>query len=143
MPEHQAGKTQLSQYYDFGEGPTPESIGDESGYYEKVAAFFLSHPELDHGYVVRSNAQQPPNHNVGPAYEVPTCDAAAKTTQRDCDPSGHVYLSPEYYKADRALRESGFDISFRFGPYGAETDHFAPVCLNSLVYKEEMDLAQM
>ena len=41
------------------------------------------------------------------------------------------------------MRESGFDISFRFGPYGAETDHFAPVCLNSLLYKQEMDIAAM
>ena len=41
------------------------------------------------------------------------------------------------------MRESGFDISFRFGPYGAQTDHFAPVCLNSLIYKEQMDLARI
>jgi alpha,alpha-trehalase len=41
------------------------------------------------------------------------------------------------------MRESGFDISFRFGPYGAATHHFAPVCLNSLLYKTEKDLEQM
>ena len=41
------------------------------------------------------------------------------------------------------MRESGFDISFRFGPYGAATHHFAPVCLNSLLYKSEKDLEQM
>ena len=38
------------------------------------------------------------------------------------------------------MRESAFDISFRFGPYGAATHHFAPVCLNSLLYKTEKDL---
>jgi alpha,alpha-trehalase len=41
------------------------------------------------------------------------------------------------------MRESGFDVSFRFGPYGAETHHYAPVCLNSLLYKTERDLAEM
>jgi alpha,alpha-trehalase len=41
------------------------------------------------------------------------------------------------------LRESGFDITFRFGPFGAATHHFAPVCLNSLLYKTEKDLEQM
>ena len=41
------------------------------------------------------------------------------------------------------MRESGFDISFRFGPYSGSTHHYAPVCLNSLLYKAEQDLAQM
>ena len=140
--EHLAGDTGLSRYYDFGEGPAPESIQDESGYYAKVAGFFLSHPELDHGYVVRSTADSRANHEIGPAYDVAICDPAGKE-RRGCDPSGHVRLAAEYYKADRAMRESGFDISFRFGPYGAGTDHFAPVCLNSLIYAEEMDAAQI
>jgi alpha,alpha-trehalase len=41
------------------------------------------------------------------------------------------------------MRESGFDISFRFGPYGADAHHYAPVCLNSLLYKTETDLETM
>jgi len=41
------------------------------------------------------------------------------------------------------MRESGFDISFRFGPYGAATHHYAPICLNSLLYKTEKDLQEM
>jgi alpha,alpha-trehalase len=41
------------------------------------------------------------------------------------------------------MRESGFDVTFRFGPYGADTQRFAPVCLNSLLYKTETDLEQM
>src|SRR5690349_11410968 len=41
------------------------------------------------------------------------------------------------------MRESGFDISFRFGPDGAQTHHYAPDCLNSLLYKTEKDLEQM
>jgi len=41
------------------------------------------------------------------------------------------------------MRESGFDVSFRFGPFGAATHHYAPVCLNSLLYKTEKDLEQI
>jgi alpha,alpha-trehalase len=41
------------------------------------------------------------------------------------------------------MRESGFDISFRFGPYGAATHHYAPICLNSLLYKTEKDLQEI
>jgi alpha,alpha-trehalase len=41
------------------------------------------------------------------------------------------------------MRESGFDVSFRFGPYGADTHRFAPVGLNSLLFKTEKDLEQM
>ena len=52
-------------------------------------------------------------------------------------------LSADYYKGDRSMRESGFDVSFRFGPFGAATHHYAPVCLNSLLYKTEKDLEQI
>jgi alpha,alpha-trehalase len=41
------------------------------------------------------------------------------------------------------MRESGFDVSFRFGPFGAATHHYAAVCLNSLLYKTEKDLEQI
>jgi alpha,alpha-trehalase len=41
------------------------------------------------------------------------------------------------------MRESGFDVSFRFGPYGAQTHHYAPVCLNSLLYKTEKDMERI
>ena len=46
-----------------------------------------------------------------------------------------------FYSGDRAMRESGFDTSFRFGPFSGSTDHYAPVCLNSLLYKYERDMA--
>src|SRR5260370_7064272 len=42
-----------------------------------------------------------------------------------------------------SMRESGFDISFRFGAYGSATHHYAPVCLNSLLYKTETDMDQI
>jgi alpha,alpha-trehalase len=58
----------------------------------------------------------------------------------DCEPPRVIRLSADYYKGDRSMRESGFDVSFRFGAYGAATHHFAPVCLNSLLYKTEKDM---
>jgi len=39
------------------------------------------------------------------------------------------------------MRESGFDTSFRFGPFSGSTENYAPICLNSLLYKYESDMA--
>ncbi len=52
-------------------------------------------------------------------------------------------LTHEFYQGDRAMRESGFDVSFRFGPFSAGTIDYAPVCLNSLLFKTEADLEKM
>jgi len=41
------------------------------------------------------------------------------------------------------MRESGFDPSNRFGPFSGATHHFAPVCLNSLLYRYERDLQHL
>jgi alpha,alpha-trehalase len=136
---HLAGSTGLSRYYDFGNGPAPESVKDETGHYRRVAAFFLARPDLAHSYLVPANE----NNTLGPTFTLQLCDAAKTATQPACDSAGTVALSADYYKGDRAMRESGYDISFRFGPYGAATHHFAPVCLNSLLYKTEKDLEQI
>jgi alpha,alpha-trehalase len=60
-----------------------------------------------------------------------------------CEKAKPFKLSADYYKGDRSMRESGFDVSFRFGPFGSATHHYAPVCLNSLLYKNEKDLEQI
>ena len=39
-----AGDTGLSRYFDLGEGPSPESLKDETGHYRDVAAYFLLRP---------------------------------------------------------------------------------------------------
>jgi alpha,alpha-trehalase len=51
-------------------------------------------------------------------------------------------LTDLYYQGDRSMRESGFDITNRFGPFSADIIHYAPVCLNVLLYQMEQDLAQ-
>ena len=112
---HLAGATGLSRYYDFGNGPAPETLRDDPDYYRQVARYFLKHPDVGRRYLVRGNPSEPSTWLLG----------------------------ADYYKGDRAMRESGFDISFRFGPYGAATHHYAPVCLNSLLYKTEEDLARI
>ena len=80
---------------------------------------------------------------VGVHYSMQICDAANTMAKAECEPANKISLSPDYYKGDRSMRESGFDISFRFGPYGAATHHYAPICLNSLLYKTEKDLQAM
>ena len=46
------------------------------------------------------------------------------------------------YKSDRAMRESGFDVTDRFGPFGLATIRFNPVCLNTFLVAMEQDLAE-
>jgi alpha,alpha-trehalase len=41
------------------------------------------------------------------------------------------------------MRESGFDPSNRFGPFSADIIHYAPVCLNALLYRMEQEAARI
>jgi len=136
---HQAGDTGLARYYDIGKGPVPEQE-DDSSYYPDVIRWLLAHPEVKTDYLVE-------------APENPTAKEQSMLANLSCDPrSSHVcarahvdghWLTADFYKGDRAMRESGFDPSFRFGPFDGSTHHYAPVCLNSLLYKYELDLAWM
>ena len=139
---HLAGTTGLSRYYDFGDGLTPESLQDEGAVQRKAVGYFASHPELAGRYVAQRKEGEA-GGPYDPSYTVEVCDAAAPKDHAACEAKTTVHLTSEYYKGDRAMRESGFDISFRFGPYSAGTHHFAPVCLNSLLYKTEKDLEGM
>jgi alpha,alpha-trehalase len=140
---HLAGSTGLSRYYDFGNGPAPESLQDETGNYRQAAAYFLLHPSANRNYIVVKSANRPALQLIGPHFTLQICDTSSVKENPACDSAGTVSLSSDYYKGDRSMRESGFDISFRFGPYGAATHHYAPVCLNSLLYKAEKDLEFM
>jgi len=140
---HLAGSTGLSRYFDFGNGPAAESVKDETGHYRQVAAYFLGQADLGRNFLIQSSSSKPSTLAAGPLFGLQICDVAKTMGQPACDPAGTIALSADYYKGDRAMRESGFDISFRFGPYGAATHHYAPVCLNSLLYKTEKDLELM
>jgi alpha,alpha-trehalase len=136
---HLAGNTGLSRYYDFGEGPALEALQDENDIYRQVAAYFLFYPVIPD--YEGEEAEVPGGKASGSPYSVRVC--AVGPAQSSCEPEHLIKLKPDYYKGDRSMRESGFDISFRFGPYGAATHHYAPVCLNSLLFKTETDLEQI
>jgi alpha,alpha-trehalase len=138
---HLAGDTGLSRYYDFGDGPALEALQDENDIYRQVAAYFLFHSTVPP--YEGEEAEVPGGMASGSAYSVEVCGADAQSSSSPCETARRIKLTPDYYKGDRSMRESGFDVSFRFGPYGAATQHYAPVCLNSLLYKTERDLEEM
>ncbi|HEY3971462.1 MAG TPA: trehalase family glycosidase [Candidatus Sulfotelmatobacter sp.] len=149
---HLAGQTGLSRYYDFGEGPPAEAVQDESGFYRKAAQYFFLHPAVADDYVVELRPGSGPLASretvtkqavAGAIYSLDVCDVSSTMASPECESPKQFRLSADYYKGDRSMRESGFDVSFRFGPFGAATHHYAPVCLNSLLYKTEKDLEQI
>jgi alpha,alpha-trehalase len=143
-PPHLAGETGLSRYFDQGEGPVPEIMGDPSHYYHGVANYFLTHEGAESPHLIFLDARNSSPNAVGPIFPTLACDQDSNAFEVSrCAPPDRVALTADFYKGDRSMRESGFDVSFRFGPFGAETHHFAPVCLNSLLYKTEKDLENM
>jgi alpha,alpha-trehalase len=141
---HLAGDTGLSRYYDEGEGPVPEIMGDPSDYYRGVAHYFLIHEGEDSPHLLHLTGDSAANATAGPIFQVLLCDPpSSEKLDPACASADRVGLAWDAYKGDRSMRESGFDVSFRFGPFGVETHHFAPVCLNSLLYKTETDLEEM
>jgi alpha,alpha-trehalase len=137
---HLAGDTGLSRYYDFGDGPVPE-MADDPGFYRRVVSYLLAHPGVGQNYLARPSSGQPISTLIGPIFSLSVCDDGLHN--KNCEPVEELGLSPDYYKGDRSMRESGFDVAFRFGPYSGSTHHYAPVCLNSLLYKAEKDLKQI
>ncbi len=135
--EHLAGDTGLSRYFDYGQGPVPEIADMHDSYYRDVFTHLQALPERDN-YLKNTTA----TNDValtGPSFTFEACEQ----DEVGCTKSPVMKYTADYYEGDRAMRESGFDISFRFGPFGGETHHFAPVCLNSLLYKAESDLAKI
>lgn len=139
LPVHHAGNTGLARYFDLGHGPVPE-MSDDSTYYPDVIRWLLAHPQSDPGYLIHAGRH-------------PSTKERARLATLSCNPAhslvcarAHVrgyWLTRSFYKGDRAMRESGFDTTFRFGPFGGSTQHFAPVGLNALLYIYENDLAWM
>jgi alpha,alpha-trehalase len=150
---HLAGETGLSRYYDFGEGPVPEMADSPTPYYRGAVHYFFLHPQAANDYLDRATERETPLGPVGPAFSVSLCEAQVggviagesgrPPSPKGCEPVETISLTRDFYKGDRAMRESGFDTSFRFGPYSAGAHHYAPVCLNSLLYKTEKDLERI
>ena len=107
----------LSRYFDLGEGPAPEVVAGERDERGK------NHYDRVRDYY-RSHA----------ITDYPLDDFYDRARDE---------LTPLYYEGDRSMRESGFDPSNRFGPFGADVVHYLPVCLNSLLYRMEVESAEI
>jgi len=107
----------LSRYFDLGEGPAPEVLADE-----------------------RDGAGRTHYDRVREYYR--SHEIADYDVSRFYDRSADR-LTDLFYKGDRSMRESGFDPSNRFGPFSADIIHYAPVCLNVLLYRMEDDAARI
>ncbi|MBD1933781.1 MULTISPECIES: trehalase family glycosidase [Cyanophyceae] len=117
LPPHLNQATGLSRYFALGEGPAPEvliSERDEEG---------RTHYDRVREYYRKFEVE---------AYDV------SLYYDRESD-----RLTDLFYKGDRTMRESGFDPSYRFGPFNVDIIHYAPVCLNVLIYKMEEDTAEI
>lgn len=136
-PEHLAGTTGLARYFDYGHGPVPE-MADDSNYYSDVIRWILAHPD-PRGKAFLLKGSEHPDPAETQRLNQSSCDVNASVVCMRAWAGGYR-LTRDYYLADRAMRESGFDPSNRFGPFSGETHHFAPVCLNSLLYRYERDM---
>ncbi|MBS0582054.1 MAG: trehalase [Proteobacteria bacterium] len=132
---HQAGDTGLARYFDYGDGPVPEFR--DAKYLQDVIRWLRAHPKDDPGYLIK--ASQNPDDAEAAQLKKTSCDVRASTVCADAWLDGYR-LTADYYRGDRAMRESGFDVTFRFGPFAGSTHHYAPACLNSLLFRYEQDL---
>ena len=133
--QHLAGDTGLSRYFDYGHGPVIEA--QNSDYYVGVIRWLLAHPSRNPGYLIK--APQHPDAAEAAKLEATSCNITASKVCAGDWLDGYR-LTADYYLGDRAMRESGFDTDFHFGPWGGSTHHYAGVGLNSLLYRYERDL---
>jgi alpha,alpha-trehalase len=139
-PEHLAGHTGLARYFDYGSGPVPE-MADDNTYYRDVIRALVEHPSPE-GAAFLVKGSEHPDVAEAARLKQTSCDVHASLLCARAWFSGYR-LSRDFYAGDRAMRESGFDSSDRFGPFSGATHHYAPVCLNSLLYRYERDLAHL
>lgn len=142
---HLAGETGLSRYYGLGEGVSPDLVANRSATrdFAYVTSYFLRNREEAANYLARGPDRESLASLYGPVYSVYLCNPEAEPSAEECRYVESVGLSADFYKGDESMRESGFDISYMFGPFSGSTHHFAPVGLNSLLYRTEQDLAWM
>jgi alpha,alpha-trehalase len=114
---HLTTETGLSRYYDEGSGPAPEALSAER---DKDG---LTHYDRAKRYYR--------NHVVADYDARRYYDQAADR------------LTPLFFTGDRAVRESGFDPSNRFGPFSVDIISHDPVCLNSLLYMMEAETCEI
>jgi len=135
--EHKAGTTGLARYYDFAQGPVPE-MADDSTYYPDVIRWLIAHPDkADKSFLLKGSEH--PDAAEAARLKITSCEISVSKVCERAWAAGYR-LSHDFYEGDRAMRESGFDPSFRFEAFDGATEHYAPVCLNSLLFRYERDL---
>lgn len=116
-PPHFTAATGLSRYHALGDGPAPEVVQgelDENG---------RNHYERVCERLRREFAEEP---WLSAVYDASTDS-----------------LTSDGYRNDRTVRESGFDLTDRFGPCGLLARDYVPVCLNTLLWCLESDVAEI
>jgi alpha,alpha-trehalase len=114
---HAVPDVELSRYFDRGEGPAPEVMADEKDEQGRT------HYDRAREYYR--------THDVTDYDESLYYDSSSDR------------LTDLFYKGDRSMRESGFDPSNRFGALNVDVIHYAPVCLNTLLYVMEADTGEI
>lgn len=114
---HLVPATGLSRYWDVGEGPAAEVLSDEKD------AEGRTHYDRAREYYKTHTVE---DYDVTRYYDV-------KADR----------LTDLFYKGDRSMRESGFDPSNRFGALNVDVIHYVPVCLNSLLYRMEIEAGEI
>jgi alpha,alpha-trehalase len=117
------GQYELSRYYDAGNGPCPEV---EPGHYDEKIQ-----PWLKQVVAARPSAGELTPYRFLNEYLY--CGEYA-------DLKADGLTLAEFFKHDRAVRESGHDTTHRFDDRTAD---FVTVDLNSLLYKYETDFAEL
>jgi alpha,alpha-trehalase len=115
------GQYQLNRYYDSGSGPCPEV---ETGHYDEKIQPWLVQASSRSG--------------------LPLTPYRFLNQYLYCGSYSHLTADgmtlDEFFKNDRAMRESGHDTTHRFDDRAAD---FVSVDLNSLLYKYETDFAEV
>jgi alpha,alpha-trehalase len=144
--------TGLSRYKARGTGPCPEVLVNEKGHYDKARGYFAG---------LFKQAQK--RDGTGEELTAPPADQrlfaeerrmlrlfydhdnAARYGLKEKDPYDAMLdsLKPLYYQGDESMRESGTDPTGRYGYAGVDVIHTLPVCLNSLLYKMEKEMAEI
>lgn len=114
---HLTPETGLSRYFDFSDEPAPEVIADERD------AEGRTHYDRVREFYRKNNVAD---------YD----ESQYYNAEKD-------ELTPLFYRGDRSMRESGFDPSNRFGQFNVDIVNYNPVCLNTLLFQMEKDLAEI
>lgn len=117
VPPHLVPGINLSRYYDFAHGPAPE----------------VARGEVDENGL---------NHYERLRLHLKATGVGLHNRDEFLDPVTNE-LTAHAYHSDRTMRESGFDVSGRFGFANLDVLDILPVCLNTLLWRLERDIAQV